>query len=134
MSLSIPETSIRLVDVEPKNKGGKMAKFVLLLKSGDFTEYSPEDMQRIVEKYLNWSQQLRDKNQHLAGEELSSNGRVVTVKNGKVVDGPFAETKESVGGFWLIEAENLEQAVQISRSCPHLDFKGEVEVREVIPH
>jgi hypothetical protein len=122
--------AIRLKDEKEKI----MAKFVLLLKGGDFTEYSPEDMQKIVEKYVNWSQVLRDKNQHIAGEELSNNGRVVTVNNGKVVDGPFAETKETVGGFWLIEAENLEQAVQISRSCPHLDFKGEVEVREVIPH
>jgi hypothetical protein len=111
-----------------------MAKFVLLLKGGEFNEYSPEDMQRILEKYMTWSQLLRDKNQHIAGEELSNNGRVVSIKNGKVVDGPFAETKESIGGFWLIEAENLEQAVQLSRSCPHLDFKGEVEVREVIPH
>jgi hypothetical protein len=111
-----------------------MAKFVLLLKGGEFNEYSPEDMQRILEKYMTWSQLLRDKNQHIAGEELSNNGRVVSIKNGKVVDGPFAETKESIGGFWLIEAENMEQAVQLSRSCPHLDFNGEVEVREVIPH
>ncbi len=111
-----------------------MAKFVLLLKGGDFTKYSPEDMQKVLEKYMNWSQQLKDKNHHLAGEELSGNGRVVSINNGKVVDGPFAETKETVGGFWMIEAENLDQAVQISRSCPHLDFNGDVEVREVIPH
>jgi len=111
-----------------------MAKFVLLLKAGTFDEYSPEDMQRIVEKYVGWGNQLREKGNYLAGEELSENGRIVAVKNGKVVDGPFAETKETVGGFWLIEADSLEKAVDISRSCPHLDFNGVVEVREVIPH
>jgi hypothetical protein len=111
-----------------------MPKFVLLLKEGSFEEYSPEQMQKIVEKYVGWSKQLREKGIHLAGEELSGNGRTVTIQNGKVIDGPFAETKESVGGFWMIEVENLDKAVEISRACPHLDFNGVVEVREVIPH
>jgi len=112
----------------------KMPKFVFLLKEGSFDEYSPEQMQKIVEKYVGWSKKLREDGTYLAGEELSGNGRTVTIKNGKVIDGPFAETKESVGGFWMIETDNLDKAVEISRSCPHLDFNGVVEVREVIPH
>jgi hypothetical protein len=111
-----------------------MAKYLLLLKGGEFENYSPEDMQKIVEKYMLWGAQLRERKMYLAGEELGPSGRTLKVDGGRVVDGPFTETKESIGGFWLIEAESLEKAVEASRSCPHLDFKGEVEVREVIPH
>ena len=111
-----------------------MAKFVILLKPADFSNYSPDEMQKIVEKYLAWSNQLREKGLYLAGEELSEHGRVLRVDGARIVDGPFAETKESIGGFWMIETDSMEKAVEITRSCPHLDYKGEVEVREVIPH
>lgn len=111
-----------------------MAKYLLLLKGGDFSNYSPEDMQKILEKYIGWSLKLKEKGIHHGGEELGPNGRVLRVEGSKVVDGPFTETKESIGGFWLIEAESINQAVDITRSCPHLDFNGQVEVREVIPH
>ena len=55
-------------------------------------------------------------------------------KRGKpvVTDGPFTETKEVVGGFFMIECKDLKEAVEIAKSCPHLK-NGFVEVRQVIP-
>lgn len=111
-----------------------MAKFVLLLRGGDFTKYSPEEQQKIVERYMAWSEKLRKTGRHRAGEELKGGGRLLSVQNQRIVDGPFTETKESVAGFYMIEAENLEEAVEIAKECPTLTHNGMVELREVNPH
>ena len=111
-----------------------MAQYMLLLKGGDFGGYSPEEAQKIVEKYIVWANQLREKGIHRGGDELKGTGRVLSVKNGRVVDGPFTETKEAIGGYFQIEVESMEEAVEISKGCPHLEFKGDVEIREVNPH
>ena len=111
-----------------------MAEYMLLLKGGEFGGYSPEEAQKIVEKYMGWADRLREKGIHRGGNELKSGGHVISVKNGRVVDGPFTETKEAVGGYFQIVADSMEEAVEISRSCPHLEFKGDIEIREINPH
>jgi hypothetical protein len=111
-----------------------MAKFVLLLKGGDFKRFSAEETQKVVEKYVGWADKLRKEGRHRAGEELNNTGAVLEARNGQIVDGPFTETKEAVGGFFMIEAKDYEEAKQIARECPHLLFNGVVEIREVIPH
>ncbi len=50
------------------------------------------------------------------------------------MDGPYTETKEAIGGFFLIDAQNYDDAVEISRECPHFSYGGWVEVREINPH
>jgi hypothetical protein len=112
-----------------------MAQFMLLLRGGEFPVHSPEEMQKVVEKYIAWADQLRKEGRHRGGEELKDGGRILSVKNGKVaVDGPYVETKEIVGGFYHFEAKNLDEATEISRACPHLGFGGTVEIREINPH
>ena len=112
----------------------KMAKYMLLLKGGKFDNYSPEEMQKIIERYIGWSMQLREQGAHLGGEELKPVGRVLRKEKKRVLDGPFTETKESVGGYYLIEARDVTQALEIARECPHLDYEGEIELREINPH
>ena len=72
----------------------------------------------------------------LAGDGLhpSNKGKRVRFAAGKktVVDGPFAETKDVVGGYTLIEARDLEQAVELSKGCPIFEVDGAVEVRPVM--
>ncbi|MCI0413898.1 YciI family protein [bacterium] len=111
-----------------------MATYMLLLKSGKFDNYSPEAMQEIVERYIGWANKLREQGRHRGGEELKPTGRVLRREKNKVLDGPYTETKESVGGFFLIEARDYDDAVEISRGCPHLDYEGEIELREINPH
>ena len=111
-----------------------MATYMLLLKGGKFENYSPEEMQKIIERYINWSIQLREKGAHRGGEELKPTGRVLRREKNRVTDGPFTETKESVGGYYLIEARDEKDAIEISRECPHLDYEGEIELREINPH
>ncbi len=111
-----------------------MAQYILLLKHTDFTGFSPEEMQKVLEKYMAWADKLRKEGRHRGGEELNNTGVTLKRENGRIVDGPFTETKEAVGGYFVIEAKDYEEAKQISRECPHLAFNGVVEIREIIPH
>jgi len=113
-----------------------MAQFMLLLRGGgEFPVHSPEEMQKVLEKYLAWADKLRKDGRHRGGEELKDGGRVMSVKNGKVaIDGPYTETKEIVGGYFLYEAKDVDEATEIAKGCPHLGFGGSVEIREINPH
>lgn len=107
--------------------------FMYLLRGGisDRT-LSPEQMQRLTEKYMNYIQSLRDKGHFVAGEPLEETGRIVSgERGGKVTDGPFTETKEAVGGYFLIRAKDFDEAVELSRGCPILANGGEIEVRPI---
>jgi hypothetical protein len=81
---------------------------------------------------LPWVDELREKGIWLMGDQLAPprRGRTVRVREGKrlVTDGPFAETKEAVGGFDLLECESLDQAIEIAASHP-LAAIGAIEVR-----
>jgi hypothetical protein len=61
---------------------------------------------------------------------LEHNGKIVAGRNA-VTDGPFAESKEAIAGFFVIQADGLEQAVEIAKSCPGLDYGQTVEVRAI---
>ena len=113
-----------------------MAKFVILLRSQtvDYSTYSPEDLQQLIEKFNSWAGKL-------AAEGLLGDGAKLTDQGGKVIDGlgakqkvtdgPFGETKEVVGGFYVITADDYEQAVELCRDQPNLGLGGTVEIREI---
>jgi hypothetical protein len=63
---------------------------------------------------------------------MDGEGRVLQKQNGKlsVIDGPFAEAKEVLGGFFVIEAANYDEAVEAAKTCPHMEF-GTIEVRQI---
>jgi hypothetical protein len=75
---------------------------------------------------------VSSKKLHGANKLKDFEGRRLTSKNGEIMDGPYTETKESVGGYYLIEASNYDEAVKIARECPILTRQhGFVEVREI---
>ncbi len=111
-----------------------MPQYMLLIRSGESVELSAEQSQKIVEKYIAFARKLRSENRYLAGDELGSTGRIMTAKAGKIVDGPFTETKESIGGYFLISADSYDHAVAISRECPVFDSGGLLEIREIVEH
>ena len=113
-----------------------MAKYVLMLRDkGTYDSLSPEAMQKIFERFRTWSGKLRESGKIVGGEKLRDRqGRVVRRNGSKtaVTDGPFAEAKEIIGGFFILDAKNYEEAVSLSDGCPHLDY-GSIEVREIEP-
>lgn len=114
-----------------------MPKFIVIPRDeeGQFDTYGPEDMQRLVERYHAWSRRLAAEGRMTLGYKLrDGEGRVMhnTADGVRVTDGPFAETKEVIGGFWIIQADDMEHAAGIVADCPHLEHdRGSLELREI---
>ena len=109
-----------------------MSQFVYLYRGAERNR-SPEQTQEAMQKWMAWFKQLTDKG-HIKdiGQPLEHTGKLVKGKQKTVTDGPFAETKDVVGGFTLIEARDLDQAVELSKGCPIFEVDGAVEVRPVM--
>ena len=113
-----------------------MAQFILLLNEtpGDFAHYSPEELQGIVDRYRAWREKVAADGRLLAGHKLTDEGGHHLSRPGggdlRVVDGPYSEAKEVVGGLFVIQAEDYEEAVAISSDCPHLEY-GTVTLRQI---
>jgi hypothetical protein len=89
-------------------------------------------MQKTMEKWVAWFKEIGAKG-HIKdpGHPLERTGKVVQGKQKIVNDGPYAEAKDIVGGYTLIEARDLDHAVEISKGCPILEVGGSVEVRPI---
>jgi hypothetical protein len=91
-----------------------------------------DELQRIMARFHTWMEGLRAKDIVAGTNGLESIGKVLREPGGAVTtDGPYAETKEVVGGYILINASSLDEAVAIARGCPGLDYRLAVEVRPV---
>jgi hypothetical protein len=109
-----------------------MPQYMLLLHAEPAWtgKLSPEEMQKAIEKYMAWTKKpFYVDSKRLAGDP----GRVVRAANGKprATDGPYSETKEVLGGYYLIEAANYDEAVSRSLDHPHLEYGGTIEVRQL---
>ena len=93
---------------------------------------SPEEMQATTKRWMDWIGGIAAQNK-LAdrGNRLSPEGNVVRANN-VVTDGPYTEIKETLGGYSVIKAANLEEATALANGCPGFDFGGSVEVREIL--
>lgn len=113
-----------------------MPNFMLFLHEdqGQFDDRSQDEMMRIIEEYGAWAAKMREEGRFAGGEKLTEDaGRVLRNRGGKIVvtDGPYAESKEVVGGYFAIKAKDYAEACQIAEACPHLKYGGRVEVRQV---
>ena len=106
-----------------------MKEYLLILKGDGMNHLSPSELQNQLKDYQAWVRQLGDK--YLAGQRLEENGAFLTSKEAEVLtDGPFLETKEIIAGFFLIQAKDLIEAIQIVQSSPHLGLY-KVEIRPI---
>ncbi|MFN7971770.1 MAG: YciI family protein [Acidobacteriota bacterium] len=108
-----------------------MANFLYIFRGGDATQRSPEEMQAHMQRWRSWIAELAKVNRFKGGDPLEASGKIVTGKKKVVTDGPYAEAKDVVGGYLLVEAENLGAATEMSMSCPIFDGGGSVEVRPI---
>jgi hypothetical protein len=123
---------------KPKEKSVMSAetkRFMFILRGGKSDrDLSPSEYGRVIQKYLTWIDGLKQRGVYEAGEPLEEEGQVLSQKGDAVVmDGPFAESKEAVGGYFIIKAANLNDATEIARGCPIFDNGGAVEVRPIAP-
>ena len=93
---------------------------------------TPEEMQQIFGKWMAWMKGMKAKGQYVGGDRLDDAGKVIRFPRGaSITDGPYAEAKETIGGYIIIAADNLAKAVEIAKGCPGLDHETIVEVRPI---
>ena len=115
-----------------------MPDFMLLLHEipTDFSQLSAEEIEYVIGEYVAWKEGVEANGQFVAGEKLADDfGKHLVMGDEKlrVTDGPFTESKEIIGGFFIISAKDYTEAVEISQSCPHLKYGGRIELRQVQP-
>jgi hypothetical protein len=111
-----------------------MSQFVYLYHGSARTENpSPEATQQIMQKWMTWMKSLGESG-HLKdhGQPLEPTGKFVKGKAKTVTDAPFAEAKDIIGGFTVVEARDIDEAAELSKGCPILEQDGSVEVRPIM--
>jgi hypothetical protein len=112
-----------------------MPKFMLIAGGADVDKRvgNPKLAPVMFERYMAWIQRLRDSGRFVSSYKLhDQTGRRLTIRGGEVIDGPFIESKDAVGGIFVIEAASLDEAADVARSCPNLDLQnGYMEVRVI---
>jgi hypothetical protein len=94
---------------------------------------SQQELQVAMDKVMSWFEALNARGKIKTGQPLGAQGRNISGTNGQlVVAGPFAESKEAVGGYLVLHADNLNEAVEIARSMPTLKYGITVEVRPIL--
>jgi len=113
-----------------------MKEFMMLFRNTqrseeDFAQLSPEDMQAEVQRWQDWIGGIAAQDKFVETNALGMQGKVVKANN-VVTDGPYIELKEMVGGYIVVKADDIDEAVKLSEGCPTLLDGGSVEVRDVM--
>ena len=115
-----------------------MTQYMLLLHQAPNynTDLPREKMMEMTKRYMAWADGMRQKGKLAGGEKLAAGGvRYIRVKDGKPMasDGPYAEAKDVIGGYFVIEAKDAAEAEAIAKDCPHLGLAATnwVEIRPI---
>jgi len=111
-----------------------MEKFMLFFRGSEVYEpdQSPEELQKLTEKMMHWLADLDTTGSHVASERLKRSGMQVSGRAKKVIKEPFGAAQAIVGGCTIIEAANLEAALQMAMKCPILETNASIEIREIV--
>ncbi|MDB6015702.1 MAG: hypothetical protein JWR19_191 [Pedosphaera sp.] len=115
------------MNAESKNE------YILFFRGTDWHKgLSPEEIQNVMNQWKGWFDRLSLAGKVKGGHPLEREGKLVSGKKGRVVaDGPFAESKEAIGGYFMLQVGSLDEAVAIAKECPGLEYGAVVEVRPV---
>jgi hypothetical protein len=109
------------------------SEYMLLFRGTHWDKsLSPEQLQKVMGQWSAWFERLLQEGKIKSAHPLMDEGKIVTWKKGQTVaDGPFAESKEAIGGYFLLEIGDLDEALRIAKECPALQYGMTVEVRPV---
>ena len=107
--------------------------YMLLYRTDEwYNRLSHEELQKLIAQNQAWFERLTAQGKAKPGRALERTGTIVSGKNGRfVTDGPFAESKEAIGGYLILDVETIEEAIAIAQSSPSLAYGGSIEVRPV---
>ncbi|WP_300977954.1 YciI family protein [Flavobacterium sp.] len=111
-----------------------MKQFLLLLHEDiqKMSELSPKEMQEIANAHMNWADKLAEAGHLISGDGLHEKGILITGKDAVVKDGPYLESKEIIGGYYLLQAVDLQTVVELAKECPTHFFGGTTEIRLIM--
>ena len=113
-------------------------KYLLLIYDNEKANMSmsPEEMSKKMDEWFKYTDDLQKSGRLLAGEALEPTMTATSVRAGNpaplATDGPFAETKEQLGGFYMVEATDLDDAIEWAGKMPHIADGGTVEIRPIM--
>jgi hypothetical protein len=111
-----------------------MKEYLFLFRGGDtaMSRESPEKWQAHMQRWMEWMGDLSKKEKFIGAQPLDTSGKLIKGSKKVVSDGPFLEGKEMVGGYLMCKAVSYEEAVEMAKGCPILEFDdGTIEVREI---
>jgi hypothetical protein len=105
--------------------------YMLLYRNGEwYNRLSHAELQELINQNKAWFEKLTAQGKAKPGRALERTGAIVSGVNGHIViDGPFAESKEAIGGYLVLDVETIEEAIAIAQSSPGLAYGGSIEVR-----
>ncbi len=108
-------------------------EYLLLLRGHDWHNgMSAEEIQAAMTKFQDWFQSLEKKGILRGARPLQASGKIISGKGGRhVADGPFAESKETVGGYIMLAGGSFDEALAIAKAAPMLDYGVTLELREL---
>lgn len=109
-------------------------EYMLLFRGPEWDEgVSTAELERRMEHVMAWFDRLSQSGKVRGGQPLARQGKMVATRQaGIMADGPFAESKEAVGGYLVLEADSFEEAVATAETCPTLDYGITIEVRPIL--
>ena len=114
-----------------------MADYILLMRNEDtdFSDYGDEDFTAMMGKFVAWTEQLAAKGKLKEVQRLSMDGaQTLRQRAGTLtLDGPYAEAKELITGYFIVSADTEAEAIEIAATCPALPLGGSVELRQTAP-
>lgn len=106
---------------------------MLLFRGSDVyqPDQSPENLQILKDKMMNWVIDLINKGLHVSSEPLQQVGKQVNGANKEIIDAPFGQAKQVVGGCTIVLAKNMDEAVELAKTCPILETNANIEIRPI---
>ena len=115
--------------MNPQHENG----YMLLFRSDEwYDKLSYDEIKQVISQNNAWIEKLIEQGKVKPGHALQRKGAVVSGKNGRfIADGPFAESKEAIGGYLILNVQTLEEAIAVAGSSPNLAYGTSIEVRPV---
>ena len=108
------------------------SEYMLLFRGAHWDKnLSPEEIQKIMGQWNAWFERLTLQGKVKSAHPLEREGKLVSGKGRTIADGPFAESKEAIGGYFLLVLDDFNEALEIAKECPTLEYGVTVEVRPV---
>ncbi len=111
-----------------------MKEFMMIFLGADYQTIglSPEESQQRMKLWMDWIGDLTTEEKYVEGRPLIPTATRMSGKSALVTDGPFVETKELIGGYFIVKANSLDEVKEMAKGFPDFDLDGTVEIREVL--